>query len=540
MLMNKYKRLLSNSIIFAFGNLTVKAAQFFILPLLTKYLLESQYGFVENTVVTLQDLITPLFTLGLAEALFRFSVDKRHTPEDIITNSLSVVLIGVAVFSIGDLIFYFIMRGSGSLYGETFMLLLIPLFAFRCVKNLLAEFTRGIGKTVIYAVTSIIESGVMLLLAYLLIIFANMGIFGYIIALISAPIVGIIFLSVLVNPLRYFKLSAFNGFKLKLMLKYSVPNVWNNISWWIVQTSSKYIMVYLSVIAISGFSGSQELYDQAWAVSGVYTAASKLPSLINVVSSIFLQAWSLSSAQEKESSDHNEFYSKVFRFYSPVIFMATACLMLVLPYVSKFLLQGKFYNGWTYSPLLIIGAVAGCFSSFFGAFFGAYYKTVYSMTTTLIGAGLNLLLCLVGIPIVAKYIGLEYVVYVAIGAFFLSYNAIFISRIFYARKLVQLDINWFKFFPLYIINIVVAVVYTINISYKWAFALVAIIVVIACHIKEIKEIFNIAVKILRKKKGQKQEPAPEQISGEETSENRKEEDIQIQNESSDNDIDSNQ
>ncbi len=512
--MNKYKRLLSNSIIFAFGNLTVKAAQFFILPLLTKYLLESQYGIVENTVVTLQDLFMPLFTLGLAEALFRFSVDKRHTPEDIITNSLSVVLIGVAVFSAGDLIFYFIMHGTGSLYGETFMLLLIPLFAFRCVKNLLSEFTRGIGKTVVYATSSILESAVMLLLAYLLIIFGGMGIYGYIIALISAPIVGIIFLSILVNPLKYFKISAFNGFKLKQMLKYSVPNVWNNISWWIVQTSSKYLMVYLSVVAIAGLSGSQELYDQAWAVSGVYTATSKLPSLINVASSIFLQAWSLSSSQEKESSDHNEFYSKVFRFYSPVIFMATACLMLVLPYVSKLLLKGDFYSGWTYSPLLIMGAVAGCFSSFFGAFFGAYYKTVYAMITTLIGAGANLLLCLVGIPVVAKYVGLEYVVYVAIGAFFLSYNAIFISRIFYAKKLVKLNINWLKFALLYLLNIIVAVVYTINVSLKWIFALVSIAAVIVLNIKEIKEILSIFTKVIKNRTAKKNAPVAETGSSE--------------------------
>lgn len=505
--MNKYKKLLSNSIIFALGNLTVKAAQFFILPLLTKYLLENQYGITENTVVTLQDLIMPVLTLGLAEALFRFSVDKRNTPQDIITNSLSVVLMGVAVFIVGDLVFYFIMRGQGSLYGEAFMLLLIPLFAFKCVKNLLAEFTRGTGKTVIYALSSIIESVVMFLLAYILIVFANLGIYGYIISLIAAPVTGIIFLSVTVNPLKYFKVSCFDKFKLKIMLKYSVPNVFNNISWWIVQTSSKYIMVYLSVMAIAGISGNQELYDEAWAISGVYTAASKLPSLINVVSSIFLQAWSLSSAQEKESKDHNEFYSKVFKYYAPVILFATACLMLVLPYISKLLLKGDYYAGWVYSPLLIMGAVAGCFSAFFGAFFGVYYKTVYAMTTTLIGAGINLILCLVFIPLVAKYAGIEYVVYVAMIAFFLSYNAIFISRILFSRKFVKLNINWIKFSILYILDIIVAVIYAINIDLKWVCATAVIIIMICANIKEIKDIFKIAVRIIKKKSGKKQEAA---------------------------------
>ena len=175
--MNKYRRLLSNSIIFALGNLTVKAAQFFILPLLTKYLLESQYGLTENMVVTIQDLITPILTLGLAEALFRFSVDKKNSPEEIISNSMIVVFIGIGIFVIGDLLFYMIAHFQGSQYGDAYLLLLIPLFAFKAIKNLLAEFTRGIGKTIIYALSSIIESIVMLSLAAILIIFANLGIY---------------------------------------------------------------------------------------------------------------------------------------------------------------------------------------------------------------------------------------------------------------------------------------------------------------------------------------------------------------------------
>ena len=126
--MNKYKRLISNSIIFAIGNLTGKAAQFFILPMLTKYLLESQYGITDNVVTTISDLFIPLLTLGLAEALFRFSVDKKYSPNEIITNSFTIVFIGSLVFAIFDVAFYFIANYTGSIYSGTYLLLLIPLF----------------------------------------------------------------------------------------------------------------------------------------------------------------------------------------------------------------------------------------------------------------------------------------------------------------------------------------------------------------------------------------------------------------------------
>ena len=495
---DKYKRLVYNSIIFALGNLTVKAAQFFILPLLTGYLLASEYGIVENVVSTVQDLLMPILTLGLAEALFRFSVNKDNSPEEIITNSFSVILIGVVVFAVGDMAFYFAAKAMSSNLGQTYFLLLIPLFAFRCVKNLLGEFTRGLGKSVIYALSSIIESIATLAVAAALIVATNMGIYGYLIALIAAPVAGIVFISVTVNPLKYLKFRSFNAEKLKSMLKYSAPNVSNSISWWIVQTSSRYLMVYLSVWAIAGASGSQELYNQAWSVAGIYTAASKLPALINVVSSIFLQAWSLSSAQESGKSDHNDFYETVFKHYHPLIFLASTCIMLIVPYVSRWLLQGDFYDGWVYSPLLIMGAVIGCFSAFYGAFFGAYYKSKYSMYTTFIGAGINIIICCIGIPVVAKYIDMQSVVYVAGAAFLLSYLAIFVSRVILSKKLINIKVNWRKFAIELILNFVLAVIYTFNFRYKLIIALIAIAIMIAINFREYRFIVKQAFGMLKR------------------------------------------
>lgn len=503
--MNKYGKLVSNSIIFAIGNLTVKVAQFFILPLLTKYLIESQYGLTENVVSTLQDLLMPLLTLGLAEALFRFSVGKDHSLEEIFTNSFLVILIGIAIFTVLDLIFYGISYKLGNEYGQSFMLLLIPLFAFKCIKNIYAEFIRGAGKTITYALSSIIESAVLFIVAYILIVYAKIGIYGYIIALIAAPIVGIIFVGITNNPFKYFKLSSFNKDKLKVMLRYSIPNVSNSICWWIVQTSSRYLIVYLSVFTIGGFTQNNELTQQAWAVAGIYTAASKLPSLINVVSSIFLQAWSLSSSQEVNSEDKETFYSNVFRYYLPVVMLATTLLFLVLPFVSGWLLKGNYYDGWVYSPMLIMGAVSGCFSAFFGAFFGAHYKSKYSMISTFIGAGANLIICFVGIPIVAKYVSMENTVYVAAFAFWMSYNVIVFTRIIFTKKLVKLKINYFKYIFQYVLNSILAMVYTLNWKYCFIVADIVLVVLVAINMNDILEVARKTFSLLKQKFGRKKD-----------------------------------
>ena len=274
------------------------------------------------------------------------------------------------------------------------------------------------------------------------------------------------------------------------MLRYSVPNVSNSISWWIVQSSSRYLMVYLSVLAVGGVAGYKSLLEDAWAIAGIYTAASKLPSLINVVSSIFLQAWSLSSSQEVENSDKNVFYSNVFEYFTPVVFTAAICVFIVLPYVSKILLQGGFYKGWVYSPFLIMGAVTGCFSSFFGAFFDAFYKTKWAMYTTFMGAAANLLICGIFMPVVAKFYDMEAVVYVAAIAFWISYGIIFISRVIVSNRLVAIDTNWFKFISQYLLVSLISVIYTLNLQHKWVFGICALIVLVMLNIKKLLFIFK--------------------------------------------------
>ncbi|MCX4363751.1 MAG: hypothetical protein OSJ74_10300, partial [Clostridia bacterium] len=231
----------------------------------------------------------------------------------------------------------------------------------------------------------------------------------------------------------------------------------------------------------AGFGQHEELYEQAWSVAGLVTAASKLPSLINVVSSIFLQAWSLSSAQESESSDREQFYSTVFKYYSPVIFMATAAVILILPYISKFLLKEGFYRAWTYSPILIMGAVSGCFSAFFGAFFGAYYKSKYSMS------------------IVAKYSGMDNVVYVSIIAFWLSYTVIFLTRVLFARKLVKISADWIKFAIQYLLLMGLAAIYTVDVKYKIVAAVSVLLIIFIVNIKEMVFVLKKFIDILRRK-----------------------------------------
>jgi O-antigen/teichoic acid export membrane protein len=466
--MNKYKKLLSNSIIFAIGNLTVKVAQFFLLPILTLYFTTDEYG-LSTTLLDMVELLTPLVTLGIAEGLFRFTVDGSHKNEELLSSGTAVVLCGFVIFAVGDLIIY-------AMYPQEYILWLIPLFFVRGIKKLLAEFARGLGRTVLYAFSGILESFALIGSAALFLLVFDMGISGYVLALMVSALVSMIFYVLICKPHRYIKFSAITKKKLKAMVLYSLPSIPNMLSWWIVQLSSQYVIIW--------FVGMD--------AKGLFTAASKIPALINVVSNIFLQAWSLSSAEECADEARNKFYSQIYRYYRVLIAFAVCAVIVITPYISKFLLQASFYSAWKYSPVLIVASGLGCISAFFGAFFGAFYKPHLGTITTLIGAVLNIGLSFSLVP----FIG----VYGAIIANTCSYIAIVISRILYCRNLVKLDIGHTKTAISFVLLLLQATVYTFNLKFKIISGVVVLLLLALLYFKDIKGLIKIVVSMLKGKK----------------------------------------
>lgn len=456
--MNKYLKLIKNTVIFGLGKLSVKLAQFIVMPILTLYLTAESFG-INEVLLSIRELAIPLLTLGIADALFRFAINKKDSLTSVFTNGILVMVVGIAFVSVTVPIVYIFVR-------ETYVILMLPLLILNALCSLIAEFVRGQGKTIVYSVCGVIESIFFLGSASLFLIVLKLNITGYILALIVEYTVAIIYFLIFANPVRYFHRNEIDKNKLKAMISFSLPNVPNMFSWWLVQTSSKYILI--------GFSGL--------AVSGLYMAAGKIPALINIVSMVFLQAWSLSSSEEYDADNRDVFYSRIFRYYSFLVLLAVTVLIAIAPYVSKILLQGEFYKAWIYSPILILSGGLGCFSVFFGAFYSAFYKTKTAMYTTFLGGGVNLALSFALIP----FIG----VYGAMIGNLVGYVLIVLSRIITTRKYTRIQANWGKIIIILFLILGQAISYTLDWKYAYIISIILVAGIIVTHIKEIMELFN--------------------------------------------------
>jgi O-antigen/teichoic acid export membrane protein len=394
------------------GNFTTKLIYFFLMPIYTSALTVEEFGLADLLNNSLF-LIIPILTLSIADAVFRFLLDKDSQPATLLNEGLKILAYSyiVALF-----VLICIYPFSSEIYWGLFFVLYVT----ESLKNLFAQFTRGLGKVKTFAINGVLGSFFLLLSTYILLKILHWGITGYLLSFIIGNIVSILYLLWRINILSYIKLSSRNKELLKSMLVYSLPLIPNSLSWWMTNISSRYI--------IAGYCGL--------GIAGLFSGASKIPALINVVASIFQQSWQYASVKEYQESTESIFYSRVFHYYSFFIIVFGSVTIFILPYISRLVLLGEFYEAWIYTPLLVFSAMLGCFSIFFGVVYTIIKKNRKVLYTTLTGALVNLLLCLILIPF-AGVAG-------ALISNVISYLIIVAARIRDTQKYIHISIEWLR------------------------------------------------------------------------------------------------
>lgn len=226
-------------------------------------------------------------------------------------------------------------------------------------------------------------------------------------------------------------------------------------------------------------------------ISGLYTAASKLPAMINLVTSIFQQAWQYSAAKEINSKDGKVFFSNVFRVYTYVSILLCIILVVNNRFICSFLLKSQFYHAWKFVPMLLLAATFGCFSSYFGSFYGALKNNVAAMLSTLVGAIINVILNLILIPMCG---GVGGAIATAV-----SYGVISLIRFFDLKRRVSININYLRITIQFIVLIVV-VLFAMTELYTLTFiiGISGILIVIVTDFDLLKRSFSKVLSVICK------------------------------------------
>lgn len=419
----KSKRLINNTIIFFIGSLGSKFIQFFLVPLYTYALTTEQYG-VTEIVLTASNVLMPVFSVSIADGLLRFGLDKNLKKEDVLKNSMLIVLVGTILSIILAPLFQLY---SGLNHWIICFLLILNL---RIYRDVFAINLKIHNKNICFALDSIIYTFALCAFSVLFLTIFKMGIVGYFMSYIVANIISIIYLNIVGTPIRDLLKGKINKVLLHDLIVYSIPMIANGIAWWVITASDRFILQY--------FKGEASV--------GIYSVASKIPTLISTFSGVFMQAWIISAVTEFDEEREKQFYSKVFHKYYVAMFVAATCLISVVRIFMRFYVSPDFQIAWKYTPLLISGAI---YSGMFGFYAGIYAAAKNSKNvtiTTIIGAIINIVLNCILIP----YIGIQ-------GAVIATYIAWMITtmiRIIDTKKILNFFIDYKRLFSLVIINLV--------------------------------------------------------------------------------------
>ena len=467
---SKYQSLLKDTAIFALGNMGSKLILFFLVPLYTNYLTASEYGTAE-LVFTFAQLIMPFASLVIYDAVIRFGMMKTERPNDVLLCGFSVLLFCTIVSVIVTPVLGFYKAIS------TWKWYLCLYIISSAVAQTEMNFLKVENKNRHYAVYSVIQTGVLAITNILLLVCFKAGIEGYLVANILAQFVVAIAIFLVENVGNALQNASFKPDLLKRMIVFSAPLILNNVSWWVIHSSDK-IMIELMI---------------STSALGLYTVATKVPSLINVIVSIFSQAWGVSSIREAESSNDTGFYSSVFHAYSFLTFGAgVAFIAIIKPFMLVYVGQ-EFRDAWRYAPLLLAAAVFYSISTYFGSLYNALQKTVNSMWTTVLCALIN---------ITANYIFIQMVgVWGALIGTVLSYFVIAHVRMFDVKKYIPLQIQWRK----YLINTGILLVQSILVSFDFHIGAVSAGAVVLFILNNKNELFTFLQTVLSKCHGPQKE-----------------------------------
>ena len=455
---DKYKNLFKDILIFALGNIGSKLLLFLMVPLYTNYLSPEEYG-TSELIFTLSQLLLPFVSFVIFDAVIRFGLSKQYQSEDVLLCALIVAAVG-GLITVGITPFL-------EFYGEVshWKWYLCILLILSIVEPIELNYLKICDKNKTYAIISVTRTFVVALLSIIFLTGFQMGIRGYLLANIIGAFVSCtmaFFVGALWNALKKAK---FQRMLLKEMLAFSAPLILNNVSWWVVQSSNK--------ILVNAVLGAAAL--------GIFTVATKIPSLINVLITIFSQAWGLSAVKEIEETQETSFYSDVLACYQTIAFGAAVFLIAIIkPFMSVYV-SSEFQDAWKYVPLLLVGASFSALAVYFASVYSALKKSLNNMISALIGAGINIGLSLLLIS--------RFGIFGAAIGTCVSYGAVSVLRMLDIWRLIKMRMSTKSI----LLNACIVLIQSIAVSidfYPLPFSICAVILFVIVNKKIIITLFK--------------------------------------------------
>lgn len=409
----KYKKLMSNTLLFALSNFSSKLLSLFLQPYITHAMGQVEEVGITKLVANIGSLLIPLVSMGVSFAIIRFGLDKLNDRTEVFTNGLVTIGLGF-VLMLG---FYPLLRLI-PLFG-TYAVLLYLHVLVSCLRTLCTQFIRSRQLNRLVAIDGVMCSATNLGFMILFLSGFHLGAEGYLLALICSDFVSAVFVFLSGRLQRYLNLKRFNPKLWRAMMAYALPMIPAQISFWIINASDLFFVEHMC----EGYEAQAGTY---W--TGLLGVGYFLPTILTVLGTIFYEAWQLSAVTEEENRE--AFFSKVFAIYQSLLFCCCAGIILLCRPLM-FVFKANFYDAWQFVPMLTLATLFNCFNQFLSSIYMVKKRSTLNLYTMMAGAIAN---CVLNFLLIPPFGPLGVTL-----ASFLSYLLVFILRAINTRGLLVVD-----------------------------------------------------------------------------------------------------
>ena len=329
--MNKYKKLLSNTLIFGIGTFSSKVMVYLLMPLYTALLSKAEYS-TADLITQAANLLMPLAAIGMYDGIFRFAIDAGEKKKEVYSSGMAVLFIGSIIFTIlSPILWQFD-------YFEGYNWLIVVFVITANLQCAVSFYVRGLGYTKMYALQGIINTALNIALNIVFLVCFDMGVLGYVLSVVVANVLVTLFLIIAMRLWRDFDFKLITKETVVAMLKYSVPLIPNTVFIWVNSVANRFI--------VANYCGDD--------VNGLFAAALKIPTAITLLTTIFTEAWQLSAVTDADEKGRSSFYSEVFKSYLGLICMAGSALIAFSKVFTILLMDASYYEAWQYMPTMIL------------------------------------------------------------------------------------------------------------------------------------------------------------------------------------------
>lgn len=445
--MDKYKRLMNNTFIFAIAAFASKLLIFLMMPFYTRVMSTEDYGIADVLVQTC-NLLIPFATVGINNAIIRFGLDRGSNKKGVFTIGLITIAAGFVLMALCDPI----ISQVSVLKGYTVYLYLFVLAS--ALHGLCSQFARAIGYIRFYAINGIFATALTIVLNILFLAVFKWGVKGYIWSTIITDFTCAALVFLLTRLHRFVRFKKVTKELYMKMLSYCMPLIPNTVCSLIVSISDRYLITYMI----------------GEAANGIYAVSNKIPTILMIVANIFAEAWQISAVTEEEGRER--FFSRVCGVYQAIAFTTASLLIVTAQLSTKILAAPSYYEAWHYIPILVSATTFSCIATFLASIYMVEKKSMCTLVTTMLGAVINIALNTWWIPV--------YGVYGAAAATLISYFIMFAVRAVHSRKYVKIKWNMKKLminiFALILQNIVMVSMCPLYLL--WSSLLAAVIVIV--------------------------------------------------------------